>query len=49
MSEQRSTVVVVGGGYAGTMAASRLAAESSFDVVMVNARDHFVERIRLHQ
>ncbi|AFA73717.1 pyridine nucleotide-disulfide oxidoreductase [Gordonia polyisoprenivorans VH2] len=49
MSEQRSTVVVVGGGYAGTMAANRLAAESSFDVVMVNARDHFVERIRLHQ
>ncbi|QUD84736.1 FAD-dependent oxidoreductase [Gordonia polyisoprenivorans] len=48
MSEQRR-VMVVGGGYAGTMAANRLAAESSFDVVMVNARDHFVERIRLHQ
>lgn len=48
MSEQRR-VVVVGGGYAGTMAANRLAAECSFDVVMVNARDHFVERIRLHQ
>ncbi|GAB23048.1 putative oxidoreductase [Gordonia polyisoprenivorans NBRC 16320 = JCM 10675] len=48
MSEQHR-VVVVGGGYAGTMAANRLAAESSFDVVMVNARDHFVERIRLHQ
>ncbi|MGW0035971.1 NAD(P)/FAD-dependent oxidoreductase [Gordonia sp. NPDC003376] len=45
----RRTVVVLGGGYAGITAANRLAADRSLDVVLVNPRDHFVERIRLHQ
>ncbi|MGC4934820.1 NAD(P)/FAD-dependent oxidoreductase [Gordonia sp. DT30] len=49
MNVQRQTVVIVGGGYAGTMAANRLSADESLGVVMINARDHFVERIRLHQ
>jgi NADH dehydrogenase FAD-containing subunit len=45
-------VVVVGGGYAGVMAANRLAGRSGADrigVVLVNERDVFVERIRLHE
>ncbi|QKT08502.1 FAD-dependent oxidoreductase [Gordonia sp. X0973] len=46
---QRQRVVVIGGGYAGTMAANRLAQVGDFDVVVVNERDRFVERIRLHQ
>lgn len=44
-------VVVVGGGYAGVMAANRLAgrAAGALDVVLVNERPWFVERIRLHE
>ncbi|MFI8966833.1 NAD(P)/FAD-dependent oxidoreductase [Streptomyces sp. NPDC053493] len=42
-------VVVVGGGYAGTIAANRLRARPDVDVTLVNPRPDFVERIRLHQ
>ncbi|OBI76168.1 NAD(P)/FAD-dependent oxidoreductase [Mycobacterium sp. E740] len=40
-------VVVIGGGYAGVMAANRLAPHAR--VTLVNPRAQFVERIRLHQ
>ncbi|MEV5829319.1 FAD-dependent oxidoreductase [Spirillospora sp. NPDC052242] len=40
-------VVVIGGGYAGVMAANRLTQRA--DVTLVNPRPVFVERIRLHQ
>lgn len=43
------TVVVVGGGYAGVLAANRLSQRADTDIVVVNPRPHFVERIRLHQ
>ncbi|MEU7145951.1 FAD-dependent oxidoreductase [Nocardia sp. NPDC046473] len=44
-------VVVVGAGYAGVMAANRLAAvgQSDVRVTVVNPRPEFVERIRLHE
>ncbi|MFI2105348.1 NAD(P)/FAD-dependent oxidoreductase [Isoptericola sp. NPDC019693] len=42
-------VVVVGGGYAGVMAANRLTARDDVAVTLVNDRPTFVERIRLHQ
>lgn len=42
-------VVVVGGGYAGCMAANRLAGRDDVDVTLINDADVFVERIRLHQ
>jgi NADH dehydrogenase FAD-containing subunit len=44
-------VVVAGGGYAGVMAANRLAGRSAgaLEVVLVNDRPQFVERIRLHE
>ncbi|WP_238847382.1 NAD(P)/FAD-dependent oxidoreductase [Nocardia arthritidis] len=44
-------VVVVGAGYAGVMAANRIAAKGNSDihVTVVNARPEFVERIRLHE
>lgn len=42
-------VVVVGGGYAGAMAANRLTKRDDIAITLVNSRDHFVERIRLHQ
>ena len=42
-------VVVVGGGYAGVMAANRLTRRDDVNVTLINARDSFVERIRLHQ
>ncbi|MEB3071772.1 NAD(P)/FAD-dependent oxidoreductase [[Mycobacterium] vasticus] len=45
----RTRVVVLGGGYAGTMAANRLLAGPDIDVTVVNPRPAFVERIRLHQ
>jgi NADH dehydrogenase FAD-containing subunit len=44
-----SRVVVIGGGYAGVMAANRLRLDPSVDVTLINPRPDFVERIRLHQ
>jgi NADH dehydrogenase len=48
-STTRIHVVVVGGGYAGTLAANRLRQRPDVDITLVNARPVFVERIRLHQ
>ncbi|WP_278265767.1 FAD-dependent oxidoreductase [Nocardia sp. AG03] len=42
-------VVVVGGGYAGVMAANRLSARAGIAVTVVNPRTVFVPRLRLHQ
>jgi NADH dehydrogenase len=45
-------VVVIGGGYSGTLAANhlRMRADSKMpDITLVNPRPKFVERIRLHQ
>ncbi len=43
-------IVVIGAGYAGLLAALRLAGKSrQADVTLINAADTFVERIRLHQ
>ncbi|MEB4211141.1 NAD(P)/FAD-dependent oxidoreductase [Mycobacterium sp. 94-17] len=46
---QRTHVVVVGAGYAGTLAANHLRQRPDIDVTVVNPRPVFVERIRLHQ
>lgn len=46
---QRTHVVVVGAGYAGTLAANRLRQRPDIDITVVNPRPVFVERIRLHQ
>jgi NADH:ubiquinone reductase (H+-translocating) len=45
----RTHVVVVGGGYAGTLAANHLRQRADVDITLVNPRPVFVERIRLHQ
>jgi NADH dehydrogenase FAD-containing subunit len=42
-------VVVIGGGYAGVMAANRLTQRDDVAVALINPRRTFVERIRLHQ
>jgi NADH dehydrogenase len=42
-------VVVIGGGYAGTLAANRLQQNTGIDITLVNARPKFVQRLRLHQ
>jgi NADH:quinone reductase (non-electrogenic) len=42
-------VVVIGGGYAGVLAANRLTQRDDVTVTLINARSTFVERIRLHQ
>ena len=42
-------VVVIGGGYAGTIAANHLRLHADADITLVNPRPQFVERIRLHQ
>lgn len=42
-------VVVVGGGYAGVLAANRLTQRADIDITLINPRPQFVERIRLHQ
>lgn len=47
--EDTKVVVVIGGGYAGTLAANRLRTRDDVDVTLVNPRGAFVERIRLHQ
>jgi NADH dehydrogenase FAD-containing subunit len=42
-------VVVIGGGYAGVLAANRLTRRDDVAVTLVNPRANFVERLRLHQ
>lgn len=52
MTEQAAPsthVVVVGGGYAGTLAANHLRQRPGVDISVINPRPVFVERIRLHQ
>lgn len=46
---QHTDVVVIGGGYAGVMAANRLTRRDGVTVTLINPRGTFVERIRLHQ
>jgi NADH:ubiquinone reductase (H+-translocating) len=49
MTPLKTRVVVVGGGYAGVMAANRLTQRDDIEVTLINRRAAFVERIRLHQ
>ncbi len=49
MTEHKTRIVVIGGGYAGVIAANRLGLRSDLDTTLVNPRPRFVERIRLHQ
>ncbi len=49
MTGKRTHVVVIGGGYAGTLAANHLRLRGDVDITLVNPRPKFVERIRLHQ
>ncbi len=49
MTDQKTHVVVVGGGYAGALAANHLRLDPNIDISLVNPRPVFVERIRLHQ
>lgn len=51
MADHKGTTkaVVIGGGYAGTLAANHLRMRADIDITMVNPRPQFVERIRLHQ
>ncbi|MEV0714588.1 FAD-dependent oxidoreductase [Asanoa sp. NPDC050611] len=46
---EKTEVVVVGGGYAGVLAANRLTRRDGVTVTLINPRPAFVERIRLHQ
>ena len=48
MAENINRVVVIGGGYAGVLAANRLQ-RPGLNVTLINPRPRFVERIRLHQ
>jgi NADH:ubiquinone reductase (H+-translocating) len=45
----KTRVVVLGGGYAGVLAANHLRQRDDVQITLVNARPSFVERIRLHQ
>ena len=46
---ENTDVVVVGGGYAGVMAANRLTRRGDVTVTLINPRPSFVHRVRLHQ
>ncbi len=48
-STPNTKVVVVGGGYAGGVAANRLRMRGDVDITVVNPRPAFVDRVRLHQ
>jgi NADH dehydrogenase len=47
--KQHTEVIVLGGGYAGVMAANRLTQRRDVHVTIVNPRKDFVERMRLHR
>ncbi|MDZ4233917.1 MAG: FAD-dependent oxidoreductase, partial [Dietzia sp.] len=49
MTEKKTHVVVIGGGYAGVLAANHLRLDENINITLVNPRPSFVERIRLHQ
>ncbi len=49
MTADQIHTVVIGGGYAGVMAANRLTTATGVQVTLINPRRQFVERIRLHQ
>ena len=49
MTEQKTRVIVIGGGYAGVLAANHLRLNENVDITLINPREKFVERIRLHQ
>ncbi|SFO13864.1 NADH dehydrogenase, FAD-containing subunit [Pseudonocardia ammonioxydans] len=44
-----TTVLVIGAGYAGATAANRIAATGAAEVTVLDPREEFVERIRLHR
>ncbi|GAA3389512.1 NAD(P)/FAD-dependent oxidoreductase [Cryptosporangium minutisporangium] len=46
---ENTEVIVVGGGYAGVMAANRLTQRADVTVTLINPRPTFVHRVRLHQ
>jgi NADH:ubiquinone reductase (H+-translocating) len=48
-TDKNIRVVVLGGGYAGALAANRLRQRADIDITLVNPRPVFVQRIRLHQ
>jgi NADH:quinone reductase (non-electrogenic) len=48
-STQKTHVVVIGGGYAGVLAANHLRLRGDIAITLINPRRQFVERIRLHQ
>jgi NADH dehydrogenase FAD-containing subunit len=48
--KKKYRVVIAGGGYAGLLAASRIAmSKADVDITLVDARPGFVQRIRLHE
>ena len=52
MSKQTTNIVVLAGGYAGIMAALRIAGKTkrlNTAVTLINGLDYFVERPRLHE
>jgi NADH dehydrogenase len=49
MTPNAPHIVVIGGGYAGVLAANRLQEAAHATITLVNPRPEFVERIRLHQ
>ena len=48
-NQKPNRVVVIGGGYAGALAANHVLMRDDVAVTLVNPRPKFVERIRLHQ
>ncbi|MGH3243771.1 MAG: FAD-dependent oxidoreductase, partial [Spirillospora sp.] len=49
MTRRNTDLIVIGGGYAGVMAANRLTQRDDVNVTLFNPRPAFVERLRLHQ
>jgi len=46
---KNKTIVILGGGYAGLLAAARISRQTEHNIILIDSKAQFVQRIRLHE